>query len=225
LSIDDGFARLDPARTDDARERRAHHGVVGLLASLRELRAPFAGIVSARRVEPGETIVNGQSLMSLYAPGALRIQVQVPQSDADAIRAVHRAHVGLADGRGVDASEVTVFPSADPTTHSVTVRVVLPAMKEPLQPGVTAKVGFAIPGDVRELRIPRTALVQRGEVSGVYVRDGNQLALRQLRLGQSVGDQVEVLSGLTSGETIATDPVAALQALIAQRKAAGNAGE
>jgi hypothetical protein len=73
------------------------------------------------------------------------------------------------------------------------------------------------------VRIPRSALVQRGEVSGVYVIDGNRIALRQLRLGRPVGDGVEVLAGLTPGERIATDPVAALQALVSQRDAAGPA--
>jgi RND family efflux transporter MFP subunit len=203
---------------------RAQLAQAGQQADYTVVRAPFAGVVSARRVEPGETIALGQALMSIYAPGALRIQVQVPQSDADAIRVLKRARVVLADGRSVDANEVTVFPSADPMTHSVSVRVVLPALKDPPQPGATAKVVFAISGGAHVLQIPRSALVQRGEVSGVYVLAGNQLSLRQLRLGQRVGDQVEVLAGLKGGETITADPVAALQALAAQRKAAGNAG-
>lgn len=204
---------------------RAQLAQAGQQADYTVVRAPFAGIVSARRVEPGESIVLGQALMSVYAPGALRIQVQVPQSEADAIRSVRRARIVLADGRSGDAVEVTVFPSADPVTHSVTVRVVLPALKDPPQPGATAKVAFAISGDASELQIPRSALVQRGEVSGVYVLDGNRLSLRQLRLGQRVGEQVEVLAGLKGGEFVAADPVAAQQALAAQRKAAGNSGE
>ena len=204
---------------------RAQLVQAGQQADYTVVRAPFAGIVSARRVEPGESIVLGQPLMSVYAPGALRIQVQVPQSDADAIRAANKARVVLADGRTVDALEVTVFPSADPATHSVSVRVILPALKDPPQPGATAKVVFEIPGGTAVVQIPRSALVQRGEVSGVYVLDGNRLSLRQLRLGQRVGEQVEVLAGLKGGETIAADPVAALQALAAQREAAGSAGE
>lgn len=224
LQIDQLRAARDSAiaARDAARAQLAQ---AGQQADYTVVRAPFAGIVSARRVEPGESIANGQSLMSLYAPGALRIQVQVPQSDADAIRAARRAQVVLADGRGIDATEVTVFPSADPATHSVGVRVILPALKDPPQPGATAKVVFAMAGGAAVLQIPRSALVERGEISGVYVLDGNRLALRQLRLGQGVGGRVEVLAGLTSGETIALDPVAAQQALAAQRKAAGNSGE
>jgi hypothetical protein len=67
--------------------------------------------------------------------------------------------------------------------------------------------------------LPASALMQRGEVSGVYVIAGNQVALRQLRLGQRSGDRVEVLAGLKPGERVAADPVAAVQALVAQRKA------
>jgi len=204
---------------------RAQLAQAGQQADYTVVRAPFTGIVSARRVEPGESIALGQPLMSVYAPGALRIQVQVPQSDADAIRAANKARVVLADGRTLNAQQVTVFPSADPATHSVSVRVVLPALKDPPQPGATTKVVFEIPGGIAVVQIPRSALVQRGEVSGVYVRDGNRLSLRQLRLGQRVGEQVEVLAGLKGGEIIAADPVAALQALAAQREAAGSAGE
>ena len=220
--------QLRAARDSAIAARDAAHALLaqaGQQTDYTVVRAPFAGIVSARRVEPGESIATGQALMSVYAPGALRVQVQVPQSDADAIRASSRARVVQADGRSADAPEVTVFPTADPATHTVTVRVVLPAFKDPPQPGATAKVVFVIAGGAAVLQIPRSALVQRGEVSGVYVLDGNRLSLRQLRLGLRVGKLVEVLAGLKNGEMIATDPVAAVQALAAQRKAAGNAGE
>ena len=190
------------------------------------IRMPFAGIVSARRVEPGESVASGQPLMTVYAPGELRIEVQVPQSDAEAIRAIDRAQVVLADGRRIEAAQVKVFPSADPSTHSVGVRVALPDVERAPQPGTTAKVVFPVStgtGD-HTLDIPARALVQRGEVSGVYVLTGNHLALRQVRLGQRSATRVEVIAGLKAGDKVATDPVAALQALIAQRKAAGGAG-
>lgn len=186
------------------------------------VRAPFDGIVSARRVEPGESVAPGQPLLSMYAPGALRIEVQVPQSDAEAIRKVDRARIELADGRGLDAAQVVVYPAADPLTHSTGVRVVLPDVTPAPVPGVTAKVVFPIPaGGAASVALPAQALVQRGELSGVYVVDGDRIALRQLRLGARTGDRVEVLAGLRRGETVAADPVAAVQALAEQRAAAG----
>ncbi|MEO8160350.1 MAG: efflux RND transporter periplasmic adaptor subunit [Arenimonas sp.] len=227
LQLDQARAARDAAVAgrDAARAQLAQ---AGQQADYTVVRAPFAGIVSARRVEPGESIAPGQSLMSMYAPGALRIEVQVPESDALAIRSANKARVMFADGRGVEAASITVFPAADPATHSVAVRVLLPdsAAGAAPRPGAAAKVLFPIAGAGALPRIPRGALSQRGEVAGVYVlADGNRLSLRQLRLGQRVGDQVEVLAGLKAGELIATDPVAALQALAAQRKAAGGESE
>ena len=217
-------ARDSAAAARDA--ARAQLAQAGQKTEYTVIRAPFAGIISARLVEPGESVAPGQPLLSVYAPGALRIEVQVPQSDAVAIRTASRAEVVLTDGRRIDAADVTVFPAADPSTHSVGVRVTLPAIADLPQPGATAKVVFPISvgaGD-RVLRIPAGALAQRGEVSGVYVLAGDRLALRQVRLGQRSGAQVEVIAGLKAGDKVATDSVAALQALIAQRQAAAGAG-
>jgi len=225
LQLDQAKAGRDAAvATRDA--ARAQLAQAGQQADYTTVRAPFAGIVSARRVEPGETVAPGQPLLSLYAPGALRLEVQVPQSDAEAIRAAPKATVQVDGGAPVAAAQVVVFPAADPLTHSVGVRVILPAMAQAVAPGVTAKVMFAaaVGGTAANPRIPRAALVQRGEVSGVYVIDGQRIALRQLRLGPAFGDQVEVLAGLKDGEVVATDPVAALQALVAQRQAAAGGG-
>ena len=58
-------------------------------------------------------------------------------------------------------------------------------------------------------------------MTGVYVVQDGRLLLRQLRLGAQIGDSVEVISGLKAGDVVARDPVAALQALAAQRKAGG----
>ena len=188
------------------------------------VRAPFDGVVSRRDVEPGETVAPGTPLVGVYAPGILRLEVAVPQTAADAIRRDPRAHVRLPDGREVAPADVVVFPAADAASHSVNVRVLLPALDPPPAPGTTAKVVFAVDasdGGAAPLRIPASAVAQRGELSGVYVEQGDRLLLRQLRLGSRIGDQVEVISGLQPGDMVARDPVAALQALETQRKAAG----
>lgn len=201
---------------------RAQLAQAGQQTSYTVVRAPYAGVVSRRDVEPGETVAPGQPLMTVYAPGALRIEVQVPQSVADAIRNSGRARVELADGRSVDAAQVIVFPAADPETHSVAVRIGLPDLSPAPAPGTTARIIFPLSGDAagqRIVQIPANVLVQRGEVNGVYVLADGTLRLRQLRLGRSADGKIEVLAGLKQGEKIAADPVAAVQALAAQREA------
>jgi RND family efflux transporter MFP subunit len=188
------------------------------------IRAPFDGVVARRDVEPGESVAPGQALISLYAPGALRIEVAVPQTRAEAIRRDPRARVWLPGGREVVPAKVTVFPVADVATHSINVRIELPDMFPVPAPGTTAEVIFnadasAAGSTGATLHIPASAVAQRGELSGVYVRQGDRLLLRQLRLGSHDGDTVEVISGLQVGDKVASDPVVALQAMTAQRKA------
>jgi len=212
------------AARDSARAQLAQ---AGQQTEYTVVRAPFAGVVDARRVEPGESVAPGQPLLAIHAPEALRIQVQVPQSDAAAIRAAGRAQVQLADGRAVDAADVAVYPAADPLTHSVGVRVTLPELDDAPTPGVTAKVVFPIAGakGAAPISIPRSAIAQRGELSIVYVLSGDRLVLRQLRLGRRSGESVEILAGLKVGDEVVSDPIRAVQAVAAQRRADGGSND
>lgn len=207
---DAAFAARDAARAQLAN--------AGQQAAYTTVRAPYAGVVSAREVEPGESVGTGQLLMTVFSPEALRIEVNLPQAQAEQVRTQPQARILFADGRGVDASEVTVFPSADPATHTVKVRVQLPPLDPVPMPGTTAKVAFPAIADAARLRIPESALVSRGEVNAVYVLDDGRVSLRQLRLGERRDGSVEVIAGLEPGETIAADPVAAVQALVAARQ-------
>ena len=210
------MARDSAAAARDA--ARAQLANAGQQADYTTVRAPYAGIVATRDVEPGESVGIGQTLMTVFAPGALRIEVSVPQSEAEAVRANPAAVVTFDDGRRIDAADVIVFPAADASTHAVRIRVQLPALDVPPQPGLTAKVVFPAVKGAAFPRVPASALVRRGEVTAVYVLSDGRLSLRQVRVGDAAGDQVDVISGLRPGERIATDPVAAQQALVAARK-------
>jgi hypothetical protein len=122
------------------------------------------------------------------------------------------------DGRTVMIDHAMVFPSADPATHSVKVRVQLPKLEPVPMPGSAVKVRFPAAGVSAFPRIPVSTLVRRGELNAVYVLAQGQLSLRQLRLGEQLGGAVEVISGLQPGETIAVDPVAAAQAWVKVRQ-------
>jgi RND family efflux transporter MFP subunit len=177
-----------------------------------EVRAPFAGRVTRRFVEVGEAVGPGQPLAAVAAPGRLRVTLDVPQELADGIRALGEASVHLPSGP-VSSKTLTVFPAASSASGTVRVWVDLPGEPGGLYPGMRVKAGFAL-GPAGLLRIPASAVATRSEVKAVYVvgEDGS-LALRQLRLGRRIGDEVEVLAGLEDGERVAADPVAATLAL------------
>ena len=220
-------AQLDQVRTalDSARAARdaarARIAQAAQQADYTTVRAPYAGLVSARSVEPGESITPGQWLMTVFATDTLRIEVSVPQSEAAKIRVRPVARIAFDDGRRVDAARVSVFPNADASTHSVNVRVELPRLSPVPMPGTTAKVAFPVLGTTAYPRVPVAALMRRGEVDAVYVLAGERLSLRQLRLGEQIGDAVDVISGLAPGEKVAADPIAAAQALAQARRDAG----
>ena len=178
-----------------------------------DLRAPFDGRVLARPVQPGEAVAPGTPLLTVAALGALRVVVDVPQAHADAVRTAREAHVTVADAR-VAATRVTLFPSADPQTGTFRARVELPADAPGLAPGMRARVAFATEGVDGRLLVPRRALVERSELRALYVLDDEgRVALRQVRLGRTHGDQVEILAGIARGERVALDPAAATLAL------------
>src|SRR5690606_16958094 len=96
------------AAREAARARLAN---VGQQAAYTTVRAPYAGTVASRDVEQGESVGVGQPLITVFAADALRIEVSVPQSAAESIRANPVASVGFHDGRSADAAGVTVFPA------------------------------------------------------------------------------------------------------------------
>jgi RND family efflux transporter MFP subunit len=213
-SLDQARARRDAARAA-LEAARAGVSEAGEQVDYTVIRAPYSGILTERHVEVGETVRPGQPLVSGLSLDQLRVNVEVPQSDIAAIREHGAAAILLPDGRRVEADRVIVFPYADPATHSFKVRVELPQAETGLQPGMTVKTAFKT-GEARHLWVPATALVTRSEVTAVYVVDARQrVSLRQVRLGHREGDAIEVLAGLTDGDTIAVDPVAALAHLAA----------
>ena len=211
--LDQALAARNAAQAT-ARAAEANVAQAAQQADYTQVRAPYAGVVAQRLVDPGESVVPGQPLLRVFNPSRFRIQVQVPQGMAAALRAAPQADISLADGRVLAASEVIVYPSADPDAHSVTVRVQLPADAGALMPGQVASVRFPA-GDesAGAVWLPQSALWQRGELTGVYVLGKDRLLLRQVRIGGRRGDQVEVLSGIRKGERVAADPVSAAQAL------------
>ena len=208
-SLDQARARRDAAR---AAQESARAGVseAGEQVDYTVIKAPYSGILTERLVEVGESVRPGQPLVSGLSLDQLRVNVEVPQSDIQAIREHGAAAVLLPDGRRVEASGVVIFPYADPKTHSFRIRVELPKANTGLHPGMTVKTAFKT-GEARRILIPASALVSRSEVTAVYTVDpANRVALRQVRVGHRLGDRLEILAGLSAGERIAADPLAAL---------------
>ena len=182
------------------------------------ISAPFAGIVSELPVTLGDMAMPGRPLITLYDPSQLRVSAAVPHSAMPA--SLEGAQYELptsANAKGLmQARGITVLPQVDAATHSAQIRFPLPATAGAL-PGSFVRVWLpaarAAAASAEHLFVPASAVLRRAELTAVYLVDAQgHPTLRQVRLGRSQGQQVEVLSGLFAGERVATDPQAAAQA-------------
>ena len=168
--------------------------------------APFDGVITKKLVEVGDPVQPGQPLLNYADMSKLQIKVEVPARLMPGVKKgmvfPARLDVGNVD---IQVRVVQVFPLADPDRHTVTVKMDLPP-GAPGGAGMYAEVMINdINAQVRELPVvPRSALVWRGSLPGVYVmNDNNKRELRLVRTGDDVGaDGVAILSGLRAGERV-----------------------
>lgn len=179
------------------------------------VRAPYAGVVSEVPIVLGDMALPGKPLITMYDPAALRVTASLPQTAAGSINAAATAKVEIpglpASQQWIAPTQVKVLPSADPATHTVQVRLDLPAGLKGVAPGVFARAWLVAEaaGNTR-ITVPASSVVRRAEMAALYVLDASgKPLLRQVRLGRSVGDAVEVLAGLSPGDRVALDPQAA----------------
>ena len=189
------------------------------------VRAPYAGVVADVPVTLGDMAMPVLVLITLYDPAALRVTDAVPMSAAARVSAGAAVRVELpalpTAQRMVAPARVQVLPAADAGTHTVTVRADLAPKVEGLVPGQFARLWLpaAGAGDAVSAAaaaggaspwVPISAVVRRAELTGLYVLDAEgRPLLRQVRLGRSDGERVEILAGLSAGERVAAEPQAA----------------
>jgi RND family efflux transporter MFP subunit len=209
MSAED-FARFEGvAKVAEAQVRRAKEAAsrLDVQLSYTKILATSRGVVGDRFADPGDIATPGKPLMMVYDPAELELHVNVPETLAPDLRegqqlAVQIEAVGLRDGTGIVRE---VVPHAQQVTRSVLVKVTLPksTSAKPLLSGMFGRVSIPV-GTVERLFVPRGTVRQLGQLDLVEVvnTDGT-LSRRFVRVGPVVGDRVEILSGLSEGETVA----------------------
>ena len=180
------------------------------------LTAPYDGWVLATHAEAGSLAMPGAPVLTVYAPQPIRAVVHVPASQQGLVQTASRIEVRLpGTDRWVQPVARTSLPAADAVSQTVEWRLDLSAADGAGQvPGRQTQVRF-VGGESQRLVVPSSALLRRGELTGVYVvtpRGEGQsgFALRAVRAGASHGEAgVEILSGLKAGDRVALDPVRA----------------
>jgi multidrug efflux system membrane fusion protein len=171
------------------------------------IRAPFDGLVTEKRADAGTLAAPGMVLFVVEDTQRFRLEVTVDESEIRYVT-LEQAVLVVIDALAPEELRgrvVQTVPSVDPASRSFLVKVELPA-DALLRSGLFGRALFAR-GERQGLLIPRTAVVDRGQLEGVYVLGADNIAsLRYVALGKPLGPQVEVLSGLEAGERVVVEP-------------------
>jgi RND family efflux transporter MFP subunit len=189
-----------------AQRAQAEAGVAAVHANLEysEIRAPFAGTVQARRVDPGDLVGPGQPLVTIEG-SALEIVASLSQAEARGVRVGQRLRFRAGDVEGT--AEITAFtPGGDPLSHRRGLRARITTGASELQSGAFARL--LVPGTGRPSGawLPKSAFVERGDLTGVFVATSGRAELRWVSVADSVGDRVAVRAGLRDGERVIDAP-------------------
>lgn len=165
------------------------------------LRAPISGRVVNRLADPGDTATPGAPLIRLYDPQNLRLEAHVRESLAVHLKSGQalRARIGALRGE-VAVSVDEIVPLADSGSRSFIVKTTLPPGLE-LYPGMFGRL-LVRTGTASTIYVPTAAIARVGQLEFVMVASSSGPVRRYIRTGIRTGERVEVLSGLTAGESI-----------------------
>jgi RND family efflux transporter MFP subunit len=199
-------ARRDMARAGQSQANAALTQARTALGYTR-IRAPFTGAVTEKKADTGTLASPGMPIFTVEDMRSYRLETQIDESDIRFVQVGQAAPVTI-DALGniqLAGKVVQIVPAADPASHSFLVKVELPADTR-LRSGLFGRAHFPR-GERVAIVVPRTCVVERGQLQGVYALGANELAeLRYVTLGKSVGEKIEVLSGLQDGDKVVASP-------------------
>jgi RND family efflux transporter MFP subunit len=199
------LARIDQAKADVAGSQ--------VYSSYSRIAAPIDGVVVSRQADVGYMAAPGAPLLTIENVSDYRLEAAVRESQINRIhlRDQVRVQIDALGQQELPGTVVEIVPAADPAsrTYLVKISIVLPVgSQQIIRSGLYGKARF-ITGQMQAMTIPRKAVVERGQLTSVYVVDQSGIArTRLVQTGKIYNDRVEVLSGLREGEQIVTEGVA-----------------
>lgn len=178
--------------------------------SFSKITAPYDAWVLETSAQAGDLALPGKPLMTVYAPQPLRVVMQWPASEKNSLPKLQDIQIQMGT-ETVKPVAMQVMPNADGVSQTIGIKLDLPRTGVALQaaPGMQVRVRTAGIAQAKGL-VPASAILRRGEITAVYVAQGNGFAMKLVRLGADHGSAgVEIWAGLKEGELIAVDAIQA----------------
>lgn len=199
-------ARRESARAAQAQAKAALAQAQTVLEYTR-VRAPFDGVVTARRMDPGTLATPGMPILTVEAGGRFRLEADLDEQNLTVAR-VGEAVPVVIDALGtssISGKVMQIVPAANPDSRTFTIKIELPPTAQ-IRSGLFGRALFAR-GQRDAILVPNTAVLTHGQMQSVYVVGPDSIAnLRYLTIGSTADGSVEVLSGLSPGERVILSP-------------------
>jgi RND family efflux transporter MFP subunit len=193
------------------KQAEANLAVVSVTEKDAIIIAPHDGIITAKLVDKGDLASPGTPLITIETTHGFCIDMLLPETYIGYVAPRQKVLVevpALKTGP-LEGNVCTIVPSADQKSRSFIVKINLP-IERSVTSGMFARVQIPT-GHSRQLLLKRSAIIIRGQLTGLYLVDSDNIAhFRLIRLGKTSGDSVEVLSGLKEGDRYVATPVPAL---------------
>ena len=183
---------------------------VNEMLSYTVIRAPFNGIVSNKFVSEGDMASPGHPLVSVADPSSIKITAAVAENQISHLEEGSTVNISVSSAgvSNVPARLTAISQAGDPMSRQFSIEAVINDAEiiNKLKVGMFARIGINI-DQTERLYIPADAIVERGQLTGIYtISDNNRAVLRWVRLGETSGEHVEVLTGLKPGEQYVYSP-------------------
>lgn len=174
-----------------------------------KINAPFAGVITRKFADVGDLAAPGKPLLGMEDARDLRLEADVPEAVIGKLALGDKLPVHISsletDFEGV-ISEIA--PAADPNSRTFLVKLDLPNSPG-LRAGQFGRVAMPV-GETSALRVPASAVVRRGQMEMVFVAVDGHAQLRLVKTGKRIGDEVEIVSGVSAGEKVVVENAAGL---------------
>ena len=174
-----------------------------------EILAPFDGVVTKKWADVGDLATPGKPLIGLEDPSMLQLEADVPDAIASRIQQDARLAIRIDSLKGELTGTVReIAPTADPASRTLRVKLDLPQTAG-LRSGQFARLVVPV-GESSSVRVPTSAVVLRGQLELLFVVTNQRAQLHLVKTGRTIGDEVEILAGLASGESVVVGGAALL---------------
>lgn len=172
--------------------------------------APFDGIITRKLADVGDLASPGRALLDLEDPKVLRIEADMSEGFLGKIQAGDKMTILVpASTNRIEGVVSEISPAVDPASRTFRIKLDLPSSSG-LRAGQFGRV-LVPAGETSALRVPSLAVVLRGQMELAFVVQDGRAQLRIVKTGKRLGDEVEVVSGLTAGEPIVVEGATALR--------------